>query len=378
VSNHDDEPNWDAVALVDDSTVPTGAEINVPVETLADRDKWLRQAINRLQAVNFPIHPDQSSIGEMKAAVYDPKYRKWHVCGATGNVRTSQNHGLMWSGISEVAGVASGEDCVAIDVDPNGNAVVATDAAYVFEKTASTDVWTRPAVSLVSPSNAQVVHDPVHSKWVLFAMSAGSPAILTSTNRTSWSAGTAPSSFGTTTRHNMRCNKTSGRIVLIAQATGGTTIKIRTSDDAGTTWTTRSDVSCGIGPVDNVALVRDTNAANRWLLIVNRTTGAWNSEVWESTDDGATFTRICQFFTNAMYRCAPCGDSTLVGITLSPSINRNEVIYSLDGGVTWAPSGVCLAGSVRGVFAGDGVAVVTSSDILMSARAGYSAYAALT
>lgn len=379
MSNYDGEPDWAEVALLDDSTIPDGAEIDVPLETLTDRDKWLRQAVNRLQAMNFPVHPDQSSIGEMKSAAYDPKYRQWYVVGASANVRSSNSHGLTWPSTSEVSALASGEGCVGLDVDTSGNVVVVTDAAYVFEKTASTGVWTKPSVSLVSPSGAQVVYDPVNSKWVLFAMSAGSPEILTSTNRTTWSAGTPPTSFGTTSQHNMGCNKATGRIVLAAQATSGTTIKIRTSDDAGASWTTRSDVSCGISPVDNVALVRDTNVAERWLLVVNRTTGAWNSEVWESTDDGETFTRICQYVTNALFRCAPCGDSTLVGISLNPSINRYEIVFSLDGGATWYPAGVCLAGSMRGAFSGgDGVAVVTSSDIFMGARAGSSAYAALT
>lgn len=82
------------------------------------------------------------------------------------------------------------------------------------------------------------------------------------------------------------------------------------------------------------------------------------------------FTRICLNVFHALYRCASVG-SMLVGVTLNPSINRNEVVRSFDGGATWYPAGMCIAGSVRGVFASQGgAAVVTSSDIYLGARAG--------
>jgi hypothetical protein len=161
----------------------------------------------------------------------------------------------------------------------------------------------------------------------------------------------------------MAVNTTTGRVVLVANASG--IGKIRTSDDAGTSWTSRADITFGIGPIDNLAIVRDSSVANRWILVANRTSGASNTEVWESTDDAQTFTRIHQNVVHALYRPASLG-RLFVGVTLNPTASRNEVVFSLDGGASWTPAGVCVAG------------VVTSSDIYFGLRAGVPSFPAFT
>lgn len=379
MSNYDGAPNWDTVPLLSDGTVPTAAQHNVPLETVTDRTVFLRQSINQIQSLNFPVHPAQSSLGSLRSAAYDRAYRKWYVVGPTENVRVSSDGGHSWSSTSDIAAVGSNEDCFGIDFDGSGNAVVTTDTAYLFELTASTGTWTRPNLTgSVTPGlPMHAAYDPVHTKWCVIASNGG--VTLTSTNRTSWTPGTPPASFTTMTNVDMRCNKTTGRLVLIGQTVSSTTLKVRTSDDGGATWTTRSDISISISPIDSVALVRDTNVANRWLIIVNRTSGGWNSEVWASTDDGVTFTRIKQLAFHALYRCAPCGDATLVGLSQNPSINRFEVVASLDGGVNWYPVGMTVAGNMRGAYAGaGGIALVTSSDVYIGARSGSPGFAALT
>lgn len=388
MTNYDGSPDWPSIALVDDSTVPSGSNLNVPFESLADRTAWLRSLletvrdlVSQVQAINFPTHPEQSSVGEMKAAAYDPVYRRWYVVGATENVRASDDWGLSWPASSEIASVAADENCHGLDIDGSGNVVVATSAEFVFSKVASTGVWTKVDLGawIDPPGVLQVAYDPIHTQWCVAGVNtgAGTFVTLTSANRTSWSASTAPSSFTNMTNLDMRCNKTSGRLVLVGQTTSSNTIKVRTSDDGGETWTSRSDITVGAVP-DYVALIRDTNVANRWLLITSRTSGSWNSDVWASTDDGVTFTRICQLAFNALFRCAPVG-SMLVGVCQNPTLNRFESVFSLDGGATWHPSGFRLAGTMRGAFPGaNGAAIVTSSDIFLSHRAGVPSASVLT
>lgn len=374
--------------IPDDSTPPTAAEFNVSLRALGDRTANIKSNlaaevasfVGQIQSLNFPIHPVQGSLGSLRSAAYDRVYRKWYVVGPTENVRASQDGGHNWSAASEIAAVGSNEDCYGIDFDNAGNAVVSTESRYIFELTASTGVWTRPDLaSYLTPGTTQMIaYDPVHSKWCVIGSNGA--ATITSTNRTTWSNGVPPANFSSVQNLDMKCNKTTGRLVLVAQVVSSTTIKVRTSDDGGATWATRPDIAIGIGPVDTVALVRDTNLAGRWLLVVNRITGAWNTEVWASTDDGATWSRLCQNAFHALYRCAPCGGSMLVGVSYNPTIDRNEVVRSDDGGAKWYPTGQKVAGAaVRGAFAGEaGVAIVTSSDIYLGAREGATSFAALT
>lgn len=337
--------------------------------------------VGQIPALNFATR--STGIGALTGAAFDPQYRVWYAVGATQNVRSSIDQGLTWSAASDIAAVAGGEDCYGLDVDPSGNVVVAAGIGQIFEKTANTGAWTKRAhnLGLSSPGPVVVAYDPIRARWCVVALgtlTAGPCASSTSTNRTSWSASGTPPTMAPAQHLAMTANKTTGRIVLVAHHVANATIFVRTSDDGGVTWTARASLTTLTANISRVALVRDPSVAGRWLCIVARSTGAYQSEVWASTDDGATFARICSLGASALYNCAPFG-SMLVGVTYSPALAQAELVYSLDGGATWYPTGQGATGNVRGVFACDGgVALVTTDAVVVSARAGKPGYAALT
>lgn len=364
------------ITLVDDGDPKTAAGINTPIEAVADGVEFLNEHVDAAESnidtletradltaiLTLPIVA--TSIGDMKDAAFDVANRHWYVVGGTENVRRSTDMGLSWSASSEVASVGSDEDCFAIDVDLTGNVVVATNTRYAFEKTGATSVWTRVDVS-GSGSGAQpgaVAFDPIRSKWaLLYNTSSGGAGIYTSSNRTSWSL-IPRDGYGDFARLytvvRIAANKTTGRLVAVGVTSG--TVSVMTSDDGGDTWTERDDFAVGF-TAESLSL--SPAQSGTWHLTAGRSTGGYRSEVWSSTDDGASFARLSTLTASQIFRVARLRGALVAtaNVTTPDGTQIRDVVYSLDGGVTWRPSQHIRGAGTGGAYAGDGGVLIVSN-----------------
>ncbi len=319
-----------------------------------------------------------TDMGDLKFAAYDEANRLWYVCGNAKNVHASQDFGG-WFAANELAAVGPGsEDCTWLDVDTSGNVVVATNTRYAFEKTASTGAWTRVEIAASGINGGKacsVVYNPVHAKWCLMAENAGGGfcTVWTSTNRTAWSAGTAPFGFLSTDDHReVLCKKATGRLVSTCVSNVGTTAKVAVSNDGGTTWIRQGDLALGFA-AQHAHLSYDPDK-DAWYLAVSRYSGGYQSEVWRSTDDGVTWTRRCALASSRVLRIAAI-DSVLVSVAthaLPGAIVGEEVVFSVDEGATWHPTGMRPMGSTAlGAFTSPNAGaalVMTSTHAYVSGR----------
>jgi hypothetical protein len=327
--------------------------------------------LGQLQALNFPIASvDLSNGGSdiLRGAFYNAPLSVWFVQGDAGIVRASDNQGYTWSATSIIAAVSDEtERCFNGACDASGNTVVTTDSRYIFEMTASTTVWTKvdAAGTAMSSAISQVVFDPIRS---LFCYVSGDSSnvtkIFTSSNRTSWTSRTVPTSFNAALAHwRLEVKPSSGRIVMTAYRSSDSKLLIATSDDGGVTWTERTFLTTTIVPTLGGVSLTYNSTRNEWLYIIGEQSGTPSCEVWKSSDDGVTWTKILTLTNACLCKPAPVGTMWVGG-------NRsNGVAYSLDGGVSWYTTARALALN-EAYYGGGTVMLQTNSTMWPSLRAG--------
>jgi hypothetical protein len=380
----EDESFPESITLPDPNAPPTAAAFNPALQAIADRTAWLKARGLRPSACGAV----GTSIGDLRSAVYDATNHRWYFVGGNENVRSTKDLGLSWDSddVEHVAAVGAGEHCYSIDVDSVGNVVVATDARYVFEKTARTVAWTKvdaygDETDELAPPEGRVSYDPIRDRWI-WAKSLPI-AIRTSIDRTTWTSSSFPFAWETTWPViDMACNKRSGRTLIATTGFSGTQdqVFIATSDDGGVTWTDRNDVVNGYSalagfPIERICLshVPGPWGANRewlpkgaWFLVLGRETGGYQSEVWKSIDDGVTWAQVSSISTVQLTRVAAVlGLLYSIAVYVRPdAVVDCQLAESTDGGATWRPTCMGVDGPARGVFdAGNSLAIVTASKV---------------
>jgi hypothetical protein len=333
--------------------------------------------VGQMPVLNFPVVA--GSIGDLKAAVFDPTNLTWYAVGNVENVRASDDMGLTWSSASLVDTVGSNEDCTQVDVDQSGNVVVATATRYVFELTRPS-TWTRVDVHGASVfPNCCIAYDPINAKWIWVGVMTG-PGTATSrssTDRVTWSASVSVPTSTTASGaiRTLTCRKDTGRTIFAT--CDGTTGAITSTDDGGTTWTARANITFGFTP-EYVHLTH--SSGNTWLLTAGKESGLnYDSEVWYSANNGVTFTKIATLADTVIKKIAAYG-SMLVA---SASITSGGTVYaacvfSLDGGATWYASQHHKGSSVGAYAGGGGILMLGTIYAYHSLRAGLPTWAALT
>jgi hypothetical protein len=76
---------------------------------------------------------------------------------------------------------------------------------------------------------------------------------------------------------------------------------------------------------------------NKWLIVLGQET-PYKTEVWESSN-GTSWTKIATLTATQVRYAVPFGNMWVGLAKRSPSL-QIEVVYSLDGGITWLLAGV--------------------------------------
>lgn len=311
--------------------------------------------VGQAPAMHFPTRTSGPAAATQNGAFYDKATAKWYVLANTANVWSSVDAGASWGQETGVSGLGS-EHTQRGDADTSGNVVVTTDTRYVFALNASTSTWTKVDVAgAVITRIGHVAWTPANGgRWVHSIADLG---WRTSTDRATWTAATtAPTGTWTAAVMGVAANKTSGRVVAMGIGTAGF-LKVAYTDDGGVNWTTLADLTSTIASPSIASLSHNADEG-AWYFTVGETSGAHSCEVWRSTDDGATWTKMATLANYCVRRIAGFG-ALLVGVASSSS--RNDVVYSLDGGATWQKSGIWAGGSLVGVYAGGGRPMILTS-----------------
>jgi len=153
----------------------------------------------------------------------------------------------------------------------------------------------------------------------------------------------------------------SGRLLLVYNECNGhgdrnhSWIAMRTSDDQGKTWSEKKHIGPETHHADNWNSIRVNQMSDgRILLVCDRVVGVETSRetelyLWESTDDGETWTTErtigVQGYCSDKIRELSDGSLLLCVSVFNPATGKTEVLahHSTDGGQTWSESVVAAA-----------------------------------
>jgi hypothetical protein len=378
----------DDYTIPDDSDPPFAASHNVAHEALGDRTAYLKARVDPLvsvQALNWIPRTAMGTVNEVRKAVYDAKSRTWYAVSPddANKVFRSTTDGIKWTDLAatlSAIGGAPSEDCWDVDIDPEGNVVVAQDGSgdvYAFDGAA----WTVENVSVDTHEVPAVVYSPVHDQWCIVqrpgAAGAVTPKVYTSTDRSTWTQRTSPFTE-LAYEQALLVNKTSGRMFwIIAYLDGVLKAKCAVSDDAGVTWGGVVTIAATGGTFSgsSVSIDQDTG-----IVYIPFITAALGTNLYRSDDDGATFDLACALADERLARVVGIGNivvATALGTGGAGTVlAESDLVYSVDRGETWIGGGMRFdseAGSNKTlIFDGGGgfMAFVQGGAVFRSVRGG--------
>lgn len=352
----------------------TAQKVNFYFNHLADRKIKERDLltdivawVDRAPALSFiRLANDPSTVGATWE-IFSNGRDLW-TCGFTNlhsNVAVSHDRGLTWTRIDQTSGgigVFNGavdpltnNVCIAC-IDSGGGDLVVIN--YLGNNTPVLKTLFSSGVEPQGP--AQVVWDPINGKFVYLCVDSVSKC-FTSPTGAAWTDAAVPHAWGNVTGFQMGINPSSGRIVAVrGNAIPNHTCSIATTDDAGQTWVIRDsviDTVVGSSSVHQLSYLADTNT---WLLVVGGTT-VKTSELWKSTDDGTTWSKVRSFSSCLLAQVAAVDSLWVAGARF---LTTTEVVYSADAGVTWYRSGIVIGAAdiqPRIISVGGGFCIVADN-----------------
>lgn len=362
--------------LADDSAPPTMAEMNVGLEANGDRTAYLRRTAANPRFGFSQSVTSLADVGEfLQAAAYDAANALWYLVGNVENIRRSLTNGWSWStSLGDTPG--ADENCKALAISPSGAVVVATDTRYVFESAGGVSgSFTKVDVggTALAAQACGIVYDPVNLLWAWVGVDDDSFCTAkTSPDRTTWTARTSSANMNWNPfLVRMAVNPATGRIVLVQyspSAPQGERAFVTTSDDGGITWVDGFEMETLIATPTEASLSFNP-ADESFLYTIGETSGTPSSEVWRSTDDGETWTKLTTLTTMCLMHPAPYGKGWVDNARGGRA--SSEIIYS-DNGTTWKYVGhITNTTTARGCYAGGGQIIAVDGLIVWpSVRAG--------
>jgi len=345
--------------IPDDTDPPDAADVNTPLESLADRTAFLfarliASPVKSWRALNAQTH-------KLIAAAWDSRGQWWGVSTANvDTVATSNDEGDTWNTTSPGS---SSVPLTAIAVDVNGAVVTVGLDTHLYEWNGTSTWTTHSPITLVNVSGADVAWESVNALWAVYATTDAAGwtggQFLTSTDRATWTDQSAhldakfiagDGSHSSPARH---VSAGGGRLVVSTMLNGVGYIQSADAS-APTVWSSLATLTPTLTCTQMSAPVY-IPSANTWLVVLRKTASITAVEIWASTDGGQHWTAI----------------KTLGGTTRSVKVEQlavldplvvglntdGNLLYSVDAGVTWqaGPMRVGQPGATsRSIWAGDG------------------------
>lgn len=334
--------------LLADNSLPSGSEINVPIETLADRTAYLKA-----QTDNYHARFDRARLLNwttvartdiVSAAVARHFNGRTFVAAQLGErLYVTGDFGATISA-NLVASVSAGELISDLAFDTNGSVVATTNSRYVYDvafnnlSTAKRDV----VGSAVTPYSS-VVFLPAFGYWlVVTATSAGSSAAFKSTDRATWVTTGVVSPFSSA-NNGLRIRTNPAGVILAILCGTTTNFRAAVSSNGGASWS--SNVLTAVGSVaftpSEAQITWDTVRA-RWVVVLSSSAG---SDVFTSPD-GVTWTKRAAL-NNRIGRVSVDEDGVYVACVMGASAANSGIVASVDGGANWVSLGIKTSGATN-------------------------------
>lgn len=353
-----------------DLTIPTGSNIQVPIEALADRTAYLKAHVGAVAALTFNTvaMTTPTTFNDLK---YSDALSRWFGLGTSlDEILTSQQL-LVWPVSTDIPVPQRTSNVVgAFDLDTAGNMLAVCNLIDTITKRTAAGVWSIVAGGGEGDATAEpaLLFEPVSGAWVLaFQTGGGSVIIRTSTNLfTTHTNRTAPAGLPATAKVSLGHNG-AGRIVL--QGFNGSNTYFSHSDDGGATWSSVQTLALGVtyDPAGTVGVKhpQPTWNGNAWVAVGgNMPSGL--SRVFTSPD-GATWAIGPSFTSVGIRRIAGLG-GLVVGSTLGPTATSNGlIVFSADNGATWRRTEGAYVLAAGGSGPPRGVVATASRFIVLSA-----------
>ncbi len=316
-----------------DLVIPTGSNIQVPLEALANRTEYLKSHLGQIAALTF-----QTSVGtsnSFNVLKYSEALQRWFGCAATPvDYLASTQQLLVWPAVTDVPGPQlTGVAIWDFDVDDAGNLVAVEQLIDNVKRRTAGGVWSRNGTEGESTAEPNVIWEPVTGNWILAFTSTTAQWVRTSTDLfVTWTNRTAPA-FPVAARVTLGHNG-AGRVV--AQAFSGTDTLFSFSDDGGVTWSAPTTHALGFTYATAGARHHPRPVFNgkSWVAVgMNNTTGV--CRVFTSPD-GVTWSVAASYTSLAI-----CNIAALGGIVIGCALNganaalSGGIVYSADDGATW-------------------------------------------
>jgi hypothetical protein len=332
-----------------------------------------------------------SGLEFMRGALFDYRIGRWYVFGNDLDLRASHDLGVTWSSRRDYVTshtASTNNDIAGGAVDPlTSNAVFPIESGGsatgdVLRVAAGASTTSTVSAGLIDNASPLIVWEPITGRFVAVT-TGGLPKCRYSSTGATWSnGGSMPGGWLNLTIATMGVNPTSGRVVAIGHSSGQT-LEVVTSDNGGTTWSARTDITCTMSSDPTRLSIAYEAETEIWVLTVGHQDTTYETEIYTSDDDGATWTLATTLTSVCLIGLAVDGPTTWLAIALHASTSP-RLVHSIDSGATWRTTGLTVSSStatddVGGCALGGGrFAIVDGDAVRMTMAAGTPTMATVT
>lgn len=320
----------------DGDTKPV-ASINVFAQGLAD-------AVAATATIPFNWEKSSGTTHNLERGAWQNLDQAWWGVGTGGNDFLEQSLDCARTWNDKILALGSALVCVDIAFrDGDGQGVIlcgdAGKSVYTGVRTGyNSTTWTVHAAALSAQvSDGRIDNDAVSSKFVAcYRVGATGQRIDTSITGTAFSAATIPAAWTGYTGikgPTVGCNGLGKAIAWFHDDVNNLFRILRSSDMATWTETTQIPViaSAHLAAASVITRPVYSSVYGAWIIAASTTNTARQSEVWKSTDDGATWTNVSGATSNDMV----IQDLAFVAGVLVAANDDGRIFFSPNLGVTW-------------------------------------------
>lgn len=349
---------WSGTATKVEPTSQTKTKGYVPEQPAsAQQTNWalatLADTVNALGAIPALNIGPPVTAALAQLTKYNRYTREWIGISSNGNDKLVRTKNVFsWPTFTEIT-PTNGIPTYDFDTDPaTGNILVVGDTLdKQWFYTESTNIWSLISGTIGNdPVRPALVWEPSAARWVYGSLRSGA-----ANNDFAWSADgvtftavTKPAGWVAGTDVDVTLGSGDGKVV--ARAVNGSNLYTSVSTDGGSTWSATVTTALGFTQYFGGPGIRKSSpvwTGVKWIISTSDIDSTPRTKLWTSVD-GATWSVLA--------------DLTDVGITkvafLTPALglgvdgSTGELVYTTDGGTTWAWAGTDVgAGSTTEVSA---------------------------
>ena len=318
----------------------TSAQMNaLDIDHAAAVDSVQMALVDSYSAVqSWPIKGTNTN--NIKRGFYSVKDQAWFAVGNGGNdfLEVSYDYGRTWTNLAGSLGGALA--CLDVTAATTGDVAVMTAARTIYrgQRTAyGTYTWTTNANMLVAaPAGGGCDYEATAAKFIaVYRTGAVGHADYTASPSTAWTGGTVAAAWSTYVgAKDPEVTAIPGLAIAAYVDASVPRLNIMNSPDGGANWNNvqKTLVMSAADCSANSTMSKPAYNAyrNEWYITVSTTTGTRRTEVYRSTDAGATWTLVVTVSADFVAQ-----DLVAINDLIVMTNDDNRIAYSTDRCATW-------------------------------------------